>query len=165
MNELAQMVEDQMTYSEIADELGISRERARQRCNRIGLYATPKTAKTLRNRVQDMKAADAVEFLLGVFEELALAAPLDDHPVDAWGRFTTPLRRLLIILYDYQGRIVSKENLYAAVYFDRADADDIPHPKIIDVYICKLRKMLPDHVKVATVWGQGYRLVVDEAVE
>lgn len=36
-------------------------------------------------------------------------------------------------------------------------ADDEPHIKIIDVFVCKLRKKLEAHgVWIETIWGQGY---------
>ena len=50
----------------------------------------------------------------------------------------------------------TKEQLLADVYW--ADHDE-PEIKILDVYVCKLRKKLqPLGVTIETVWGQGYRL-------
>lgn len=51
----------------------------------------------------------------------------------------------------------SKATLMVALYSDRAD--DGPDQKIVDVFICKLRKKLrPFGVGIATIWGQGYAL-------
>jgi len=54
-------------------------------------------------------------------------------------------------------RIRTKEQLLADVYWSE---NDDPEIKIIDVWICKLRKKLqPLGVNIQTVWGQGYRLM------
>lgn len=53
----------------------------------------------------------------------------------------------------------SKEQLLAAAYSDRYATGDEPEIKIVDVFICKLRKKLkPFGIEVETVWGQGYHL-------
>ena len=45
---------------------------------------------------------------------------------------------------------------------------DQPEPKIIDVFICKLRRKLElagaSGVSIDTVWGQGYILLETEAI-
>jgi two-component system, cell cycle response regulator CtrA len=54
--------------------------------------------------------------------------------------------------------LVTKDSLMAAMYSDRADEE--PEKKIVDVFICKLRKKLkPFGIEIDTVWGQGYSLV------
>lgn len=51
----------------------------------------------------------------------------------------------------------NKARLMSALYFQRIDAE--PEIKIIDVYVCKLRKKLqPYGIEVSTLWGQGYYL-------
>lgn len=70
------------------------------------------------------------------------------------------------------GRVISKENLYEAVY---GMLDNQPFDKVIDVYICKLRKKLENATEgqqyIETVYGRGYKLaapdgekIVEEAV-
>lgn len=40
---------------------------------------------------------------------------------------------------------------------------DVPEVKIVDVFICKVRKKLKKHgIAVATIWGQGYTLENDD---
>ncbi|GAA2871795.1 DNA-binding response OmpR family regulator [Aminobacter niigataensis] len=52
---------------------------------------------------------------------------------------------------------VAAGQLLADVYW--LENED-PEIKIIDVWICKLRKkLLPLGVKIETVWGRGYRLL------
>ncbi|MFC3074945.1 helix-turn-helix domain-containing protein [Shinella pollutisoli] len=51
----------------------------------------------------------------------------------------------------------TKEMILQALYSDRPD--DAPEPKIVDVFVCKLRKKLkPFGIEITTVWGQGYSL-------
>jgi len=53
--------------------------------------------------------------------------------------------------------LATKEALMAALYRD--EARDEPDPKILDVYIHKLRKKLqPYGIAIETVWGQGWRV-------
>jgi len=55
--------------------------------------------------------------------------------------------------------IASKQSIMAALYSLRPDLDE-PEIKIVDVFICKMRKKIaPFGVKIVTVWGQGYALV------
>ena len=113
-----------------------------------------------RNAVQDMKPIDAVEYLLGIVEGGTWVTDGVHHDIDEWGvDLTGTMRRILIALYD-KGSLVSHGALYDAVYFDRADADDLPDLKIITVYISKMRPRLPKHVSIETVWGRGFRLEV-----
>jgi len=49
----------------------------------------------------------------------------------------------------------TKEQIMHEIYANRID--DAPQTKIIDVYVCKLRKKLKKHgVDIATAWGSGY---------
>src|SRR5690625_2192593 len=56
------------------------------------------------------------------------------------------------------GRVISKEQIYAAVY---GLLDSQPYAKVIDVYICKIRKKLEEttgNKYIETVYGRGYKL-------
>lgn len=57
------------------------------------------------------------------------------------------------------GKVVSKESLYDTIYGMLASQ---PYDKVIDVYICKLRKKLAAHTGgaeyIETVYGRGYKL-------
>ncbi|NNU17416.1 response regulator transcription factor [Parvularcula sp. ZS-1/3] len=57
------------------------------------------------------------------------------------------------------GRVVSKESVYSAVY---GSMDCEPFDKVIDVYICKLRKKLSDATEgqqfIETVYCRGYKM-------
>lgn len=54
----------------------------------------------------------------------------------------------------------SRAQMMTAVMADRhADADGQPEMKIIDVYVCKIRKKVaPFGIEITSLWGRGYRL-------
>lgn len=67
---------------------------------------------------------------------------------------------LFRILLAAKGRTISKEGLLSELYSRKFYADgEIPEIKIIDVFICKLRKKLePMGLVIETAWGKGYYL-------
>lgn len=51
---------------------------------------------------------------------------------------------------------MTKEQIMMALYSDRIESPDI---RIIDVYICRLRKKLKEFgIEITTIWGIGYAL-------
>ncbi|CAM5764651.1 winged helix-turn-helix domain-containing protein [Bosea minatitlanensis] len=51
----------------------------------------------------------------------------------------------------------SREQLMVALYSHRPD--EPPEIKIVDVFICKIRRKLkPLGIEIENLWGQGYRL-------
>ncbi len=51
----------------------------------------------------------------------------------------------------------TKQSIMLAMYSDRIDVE--PEIKIVDVFVCKLRKKLkPFGIEIQTVWGAGYAL-------
>lgn len=71
-----------------------------------------------------------------------------------WQEFT-----LFEAMRNRPGRVRSKEQLLAALYALRHDGE-VPEIKIIDVFICHLRKKLaPLGLEIQTLWGHGYRFV------
>lgn len=81
------------------------------------------------------------------------------------GKFTRSLTqhefRMFVILLNKAGKPVAKEAIIELLYSQRILADDeIPELKIIDVYICRLRKKLrPLGIDIGTAWGRGYFLI------
>lgn len=68
--------------------------------------------------------------------------------------------RLVGALRARLGQTVSKDALMYAIYFDRGGEE--PEPKILDIFICKLRKIITPETtghEIQTVWGAGFRLV------
>lgn len=78
------------------------------------------------------------------------SVPLEFHLT---GRETKILQALM-------SRIeVTKEALMMEVYGDRYHEDDLPEIKIVDVFVCKIRKKLrPFKIDIETRWGRGYAL-------
>src|SRR5262249_40347586 len=75
-------------------------------------------------------------------------------------KLTPNERHLFALLYARLGRAVSRGALLdAASYHHGWDRE--PQPKVVDVYVCHLRKKLAGSgLKIETVWGQGYRMVL-----
>jgi two-component system cell cycle response regulator CtrA len=90
-----------------------------------------------------------------------LTVNFDTQSVEIAGKrvYVTPKEyRILELLCQRQGVVLSKEIFLDHLYAGR----DEPETKIIDVFICKLRKKLTDasggkHY-IETVWGRGYML-------
>ena len=85
--------------------------------------------------------------------EDALAGSAVALPIE-WG-LTPQESRVLGVLRARS--MATKEAVMAALYVDLGK--DEAEPKIVDVFICKIRKKLkPFGVEIKTVWGQGYSL-------
>lgn len=88
--------------------------------------------------------------------EVIRTAPLK-NPLRERFRLSPTESRLLSLL-QAKGE-VTREGIYAAL-FQRLDGDG-PGIKIIDVFVCKIRKKLAAKGAPGTIrniWGQGYRL-------
>lgn len=71
---------------------------------------------------------------------------------------------LLQRLAEVYPRIVSKESLLEWMY--QITPDKEPEIKIIDVYVCKIRKKIaPLGVRIDTAWGKGYSLASDSRLQ
>lgn len=70
-------------------------------------------------------------------------------------RLTGKEAEMLLLFSD--GKMHRKEHIMSVLY--STSVDDEPELKIIDVFVCKLRKKLDGSgIVVETVWGQGYWL-------
>lgn len=76
----------------------------------------------------------------------------------------SPIENIIFaILYKNAPNLVSKERFMDAAYGMRA-GDKIPEPKIVDVWICKIRSKIRDHgLMIENIHGQGYRLTQESA--
>ncbi len=66
---------------------------------------------------------------------------------------------LLLLLAESEGIVVTREMIIDRLYVDQRK----PEPKIVDVFICQLRKLLSEAsqiVLIETVWGRGYELTI-----
>jgi len=157
-SEIERYVQEGMSISDMSAELGVSYNAVRSILSRRGLKARPEHERTVRDFVADMRPIEAVEYLLGVIEQIDAIKPRDTHPVDQIGVNLTKFeRRLMVALYDAKAAL-SRDALYTAIYFDRVDADSLPSEKVIDVYVCKIRSKLPDSFLIINHHGFGYSL-------
>ena len=84
-----------------------------------------------------------------------ILAPDDVHVPVEW-RLTASEAKVFAHLTTRE--IATKQSLMLAMYSDRVEAE--PEIKIVDVFICKMRKKLSRFgVEIVTVWGSGYSLV------
>jgi DNA-binding response OmpR family regulator len=81
-----------------------------------------------------------------------------------FGQFAALTRaeaEMLQILIDAKSAVMSKEKLLTSLYWQE---NDEPNIKMIDVWICKLRKKIsPLGLNIQTIWGNGYRLIIAAA--
>lgn len=71
------------------------------------------------------------------------------------GSLTPREFELFRLLYEAKGKIVSKETVMTWLY----QLGDEAEIKIVDVFICKLKKkVLPLGIEIGTAWGRGYYL-------
>jgi hypothetical protein len=111
-----------------------------------------------RRIVQDMKPLDAVEYLLGVIEEYVPEkyTPEPEVPFEGGG---PSVRRSFRFMLKHEGKDVTKKALYDALYWDILTTREMPQPKIVDVWICKLRaKLKGTEYSIKTIHGEGFRL-------
>lgn len=99
---------------------------------------------------------EEIEMLRERVRQLEQVLVPDSITVPVEWRLTSSEARLFAFLTTRD--VASKSAIMQALYSDRADED--PEIKIIDVFVCKLRrKVKPFGVKIETVWGRGYSLI------
>lgn len=90
--------------------------------------------------------------------ETMLSGPEDILPIEVAMALSNSERLVLGALL--QRERVSKDQIMATLY--RNSGKDEAEPKIVDVFICKIRKKLkPFGVDIETLWGTGYFIGVD----
>lgn len=98
---------------------------------------------------------ERVEELEETVRQLTEPEPDEAEAIRALGLNKQQARALTKIVRA-NGRIVSKDAIMAAIYFDRLD--DWPHVKNVDVLVCLIRKKLGSRAKhLQTTYGVGYR--------
>src|SRR5689334_13874732 len=83
--------------------------------------------------------------------------PCETLPVPA--RLSPNERKLFALLHTRLGRAVPRGALLDAANYHHG-WDREPQPKVVDVYICHLRRKLKGSAfGIETVWGLGYKMV------
>lgn len=124
--------------------------------------ADPETARNQRiariSRDDNYYPEDLDEAYEIIYELRArLNAMLNDDPDPASMNYGfTKYERELYKFLKNRGTVATKQQIMAAIYGSDEDAPEI---KIVDVFVCKLRKKLPPTETIETVWGTGYRFV------
>lgn len=63
---------------------------------------------------------------------------------------------MLEVLMTRQGRVITKDQMFDHIYSGELDE---PEVKILDVFMCRLRRKLMEHSHlIETVWGRGWRM-------
>lgn len=152
-----------MSIQDIAEEYDVGYETVRRSLNRYGLKAVGELQKSYRELALAMRPMDAVDYLLGVIDEISSISSSSHHEIDEIGvHFTRLERRLLLALYEHSPNLLSHRSIGKAMYFDSPDGD-YPGDKIVQIYVCKIRKKLPKSWgEICLEWGHGYRLVLNE---
>lgn len=84
----------------------------------------------------------------------AQRATVDGQPIQITGKHFKILELLML----RQGQCVTKDQILDHLY----NGMDEPNIKIIEVFICKMRKVLPEGL-LQTVWGRGYTIAKPDA--
>lgn len=147
---------------EIAHEMGVSRSTAYRRAEKLGIdlrRGHVDRVDTVRRAVDDMTHREAVEFLLELVEQLIG----QDQGVARFvgGVRLTPCQSVIFAVLERNiGRMVPRETLLTAIQAGQPDARS--GPKVIDVHMVKIRRLLRGQYRIETVWGTGFRMHRDE---
>lgn len=103
----------------------------------------------LRGQIEDLKAEKR-----DLLAQLVPSELRDNFP-SKWA-LTPTESAMLAFLVARAPATRTKEQILSAIY---PNIDDAPELKIIDVFVCKLRKKIDRFgLKIETVWGYGYRI-------
>lgn len=103
----------------------------------------------IRNREEIQELNETIRQLKASLSPADLA-----HKFAVQFGLTTKESRLLAALVEHG--LKTKQQLMDALYLGAEDEPDI---KIVDVFVCKVRKkMRPHGFKITTIWGHGYSM-------
>lgn len=78
---------------------------------------------------------------------------------DVTVKLTRSQMQVFLFLYNNRGKKVSKAAIMDHLY--QLSPNDEPEMKIIDVFICHIRKRIkPTGIEIKTIWGFGYELLM-----
>lgn len=81
-------------------------------------------------------------------------------PHSLWNdfRMSGQMTRIADLLHSKMGKIVSRDAILNAMYFDNPNGEKTA--KNIDVQVFRIRKQLRDKFDIETIWGQGYKMTL-----
>ncbi|MDO6587357.1 winged helix-turn-helix domain-containing protein [Salipiger sp. 1_MG-2023] len=164
-NDLLGAKTDGMTRMDLARDIGCSRTAVIRAEARHGLYlrkgpSVKSSYDDIEQMAHEMAARDAVEWLLEIIN--SVMSPDDMRCRWPGIHMTVKQRDLLLYLYGYEGKTRTKPQIMDAIY---SATEDAPGAKIIDVYICKLRRLIKGTgARIETEWGVGYSFHRDAGV-
>lgn len=107
-----------------------------------------------RRMIEDLSSEDSIELLLMILETDKRENHKEEMELVVLG-LTVKERMIVNLLKKHTGTPVTKQRIYDHIYSDRLFSDQSPEIKIIDVYICKIRKKIAPS-RIETIWGFGY---------
>lgn len=151
-----------LSLADVSRELGIEYGEARAALQRRRVDLTRETLKTIRQRVQKITSDEgpegALEYVLDVFEQISWVHHIEVHPTDIV-KVIGNKKTILRLLHDNIGKPLSHDSIYTAITAHVRDADSLPEPKIVKVYVSLLRKkLIGTPWRIKTIWGHGYQM-------
>lgn len=113
-----------------------------------------------RKVMDDTYFPDDIEEACDIIAELRERLAVNSSESEETGRHELGMTGKEFAVYEFLKRrgFASKRDILSGLY---GVGDNIPEIKIVDVFICKLRAKLPMGERIETVWGEGYKWVVD----
>lgn len=124
-------------------------------------YGRARKTKTLRNEsIEDTRKRDEViEDLVSRIEWLTCSYEgADDEVAQVMAELgvSKQVAHLFLILKQSVGVTLPRERIMNRLYANKPDDAD---PKIVDVLVHRLRRKIPNDIRIESVWGIGYRMV------
>lgn len=113
----------------------------------------------IRQQIMELPAQEQLPAALALLEELTASSPTRQHYLSQTFGLSPKVASLFGFLLQNPQVVLPKQRLLSALY---GYSDDTPEEKIIDVFLCQLRRKLPEGIQIQTVWGQGVTLVATQ---
>lgn len=110
-----------------------------------------------RPNYSEISLEDAIERILQLEDATGMA--FRSHPHHGF----TEMEDMMLGSISTAPGVATKNRIYTLLYGMHADP---PTQKIIDVYLCKIRKKLKWHdITIQTIWGRGYYMSPEDRLK